>query len=167
MGKGCVQDVIGPPLKDAFQTFLPSVQSLQVAAADISLQTFKSPSKLPTRHSPHQPRVANKEGCCRAELGTSAKKQLLRPLLQTQAPLPHNRADVDSRPLPLLHGHTICHPLQLAAMPATSRCTTASVRSTSLLLSIQVQHSGPRGTDMLKVIKGPIDQLIQEPFRHC
>ena len=46
MGEGCIQDVIGAPLKDAFQALLPSVQGLQVAAADTSLQCFRVASKL-------------------------------------------------------------------------------------------------------------------------
>ena len=59
VGKSCVQDVIGAPLKDALQALLPAVQGLQVATADISSQCSCWASRLPIRHSLHQTRAAD------------------------------------------------------------------------------------------------------------
>ena len=85
VGEGCIQDVIGAPLKDALQALLPSVQSLQVATAYTSSECFKWASQLPGKHSLHQFRAATKhrrgvDKLCRAiSTGTAAEAPLAVP----------------------------------------------------------------------------------------
>ena len=62
MGEGCIQNVIGAPLKDALQALLPSVQSLQVATAYTSSECSKWASQLPGKtHSTSSELQPNKD----------------------------------------------------------------------------------------------------------